>query len=235
MFRLRIHIHTRARHIPWDDVLRPGRSLLYSLLYQHDPRLAGRVHRSSGMAPFGYSAPTFPGAARIRGVYAAGGDGWWDVGTTSRDIAAAWVAGLVTNPLLNWGGVAIKVVGVFVTTPPVWDGGAVVWRTTTPVCVRTTTAQGSKPLLPGDGSYLPALRASLRTRARSVGVPLVAAPQLHVLHVGGRRSYPVSGSDTPRVGCPLAVRIAAPPQLLSVLWCTGIGQQTGAGFGWVGG
>lgn len=33
MWRLRVHLHTRARQIPWDDVLRPGRSLIYSWLY----------------------------------------------------------------------------------------------------------------------------------------------------------------------------------------------------------
>lgn len=230
--RIRIRVHTRAKEIPWEEWLRPGRSLLYSWLHKQNPVLADTLHRSPQMAPFGYSAPMFPTAGRRPGVYAAGGDGYWEIGTTHRGMAEAWLQTLETKPLLNWGGVALTVTGWQVMHPPAAIGkGRVTWSTATPVVVRTTSRQGSRSLEPDDPSYLPALRASLRTRSRSIGLP--DQPKLYLRSTGPRRQLLVSGTSTPRVGHPLTVELVADPLLLAAVWCTGVGQQTGAGCGWV--
>lgn len=230
-WRLRVRVHTRAREIPWDDLLRPGRSLIYSWLHRHNPQAAAEIHDGRGMAPFGYSYPTFPDAARREGVYAAGGHGWWDVGTTDARIARALAATLTAKPLVNWGGVALTVTGIDLVRPPVWPR-RVTWLTATPLVVRATKEQGSRCLLPDDPSWLPALRASLRSRARAAGVDGADA-NVWLRWAGGSRALGVSGSDVPRVGSVVRVQVQGSPGLLTVLWSTGLGQQTGAGFGWV--
>ena len=137
--RIRISIHTRAREIPWDEWLRPGRSLLYSWLHKQNPQLSSELHRSLRMAPFGYSAPMFPQAQPQPGVYAAGGHGVWEIGTIQRQVAKAWLQTLESKPLLNWGGVALTVTGWEVMRPPRRIGtGRVTFTTATPVVVRTT-------------------------------------------------------------------------------------------------
>ncbi|WP_330230319.1 hypothetical protein OHA40_30785 [Nocardia sp. NBC_00508] len=58
--RLRLTFHTGARELAWDDVLAPGRVLVYTLLKASAPELGAALHDSGygahGMAPFGYSA-----------------------------------------------------------------------------------------------------------------------------------------------------------------------------------
>lgn len=231
--RLRVAIHTRAREIPWDDVLRPGRSLVYSWLHKVAPALADEVHGGRSMAPFGYGYPTFPNVAPEPGRYAAGGDGWWEFGTYRPDIAHAVARFLAAKPLVNWGGVAVTVTGVAAARPPDHSGGRATWSTQTPVCVRTSRRENNRCVLPREAGHLALLRASARRRATDTGIPIEGDPQVWVHSAGSRRSYLVSGSDTPRIGAPLTVSVVAPPRLLDVLWAVGIGQQTGAGFGWV--
>ncbi|MET7802803.1 hypothetical protein, partial [Streptomyces decoyicus] len=82
--RLRVHISTRAHEIPWDNVIAPGRGIIYSALKRQAPQLGATIHAQGWgphkMAPFGHSAPEFPRPQRIRGAYVAGGTGTLEFG-----------------------------------------------------------------------------------------------------------------------------------------------------------
>jgi len=92
--RLRIEVVTSATELPWPSVLAPGRSLAYDLLSRVERGLGQQIHENGWgqhrMAPFGFGAPLFPGAPRVRGKYAAGGRGFVEFGSPVPEIVEAW-------------------------------------------------------------------------------------------------------------------------------------------------
>ena len=163
--RLRVGVRTRAAGIPWREVLRPGRGIVYDVLAQTAPELGTRLHeRGWGpyrMAPFGHSAPRFPGARGRRGEYPAGGDGVVEFASPLPEVVHALAAGLSERAVLDWGGVALQVQRVVPVFAPLFSEGTAQLRAVTPVIVKGppgrevdgTRQRSQRWLLPGEPEW----------------------------------------------------------------------------------
>ncbi|MEU6225939.1 CRISPR-associated endoribonuclease Cas6 [Streptomyces sp. NPDC047042] len=245
--RLRLEINTRAREIPWGDVLAPGRGIIYDALYRTAPELAEKIHENGwgpyGIAPFGHSAPMFPNARRVRGKYAVGGTGYLEFGSPLPELVQALALDFM-NPartLLDWGGIALQVGSVTVQQPPKFTSGRARLRTASPL--HLSEYERPKPggehtpvraLLPEDPAYPVALERNLNRRAETFG----HAPDIRlegITWIGPRHPFRVTGRghSGQRTGAPVEVEVSGGAGALAALWSAGLGQQTGAGFGWV--
>ncbi|MGW7055124.1 CRISPR-associated endoribonuclease Cas6 [Streptomyces sp. NPDC054887] len=245
--RLRMEISTRARDIPWGNVLAPGRGVVYDALRRSAPALAEKIHENGwgpyGMAPFGHSAPMFPQARRIRGKYAAGGRGFVEFGSPVPELVQALAVDFISpaHQVQDWGGVAFNVQSVTVHQPPAFADGRARLRTATPVFLanyqRPEGSAGHSPLpalLPTDAAYPVALERNLNRRAETFGQPADIA-LTGITWFGPQRSFRVTGQghSGQRTGAPVEIELTGSPAALAALWSAGLGQQTGAGFGWV--
>ncbi|MFG3116741.1 CRISPR-associated endoribonuclease Cas6 [Streptomyces sp. NPDC048197] len=249
--RLRVHISTRAHEIPWDNVIAPGRGIIYSALKRQAPQLGATIHAQGWgphkMAPFGHSAPEFPRPQRVRGAYVAGGTGTLEFGSPLPELIDALERDLQMIPILDWGGIALNVEHVTRIAPPAFGAGRTRLRTTNPVTIKAEAARApdgelirGRWLLPGDPGFDVALGHSLRRRCETFGHGSV---QLQgITWIGPKRSFSVvgHGSDSPtnvkrgkKTGAPVEVDLSGTPSALQALWSTGIGGATSAGFGWV--
>lgn len=240
--RVRVHVYTAAASIPWPELHRPGRSLVYSLLRQQAAGLAEQLHGDGwrrGMVPFGFCPPVFPEAARTSGVYAAGGAGWLEIGTPVTEVARAVAEGLEgrVGGYIDWGGVALRVNSAEVVDPPAeLASGQVVWRTSTPVCVKAhDNRQGeTRWLMPEDGGWLGRVGANARRKAETLGLRTRVTVQ-QVLWSGNPRMHVVaSGGDGAKRGALAEVKVVGDPDALRALWCWGLGEANTAGMGWIG-
>jgi len=245
--RLRIQICTRAREIPWGNVLAPGRGIVHDALRRNAPALAEEIHESGWgphrIAPFGYSAPMFPNAPRLRRKYAAGGAGYLEFGSPLPELVQALALDFM-NParsLLDWGGVALQVGSVTVQQPPSFTTGRARLRTASPLHLvehRRPEPGGERlpdrTLLPDDAAFPVALERNLNRRAETFGHAADVCLE-GITWFGPRRSFRVTGKghSGSRVGAPVEVELTGSAGALSALWSAGLGQQTGAGFGWV--
>jgi len=239
--RLRLHIRTSADRLPWAEVLRPGRGLCYQLLADGDPPLGTRLHEKGwgpyGMVPFGYSAPRFPAAKKLRGVYAVGGAGILELGSPLLAVIEAWAKALAGRSLLDWGGVALHIEGVEPVESPPFASGFARFRAATPVVmkgsgrdVHGTRTSRQAWLLPGEPEFDAYFARNLRRKAETLGVdPEVSLER--VTWIGAKRSFAVS--DGMKVGAPVEVEVRGAPETLQAIWSWGLGQANAAGFGWV--
>lgn len=238
--RLRIEVTTRAPVIPWDDVLRPGRGVVYHLLDRSWPELAGRLHGQGfgrhRMVPFGYGAPVFPGARPRRGQYAAGGGGTWELGSPIPGVASAAMEALAGQAMLGWAGIPLRVGRMTLMAPPPFDSGRAEFRTCTPVVVRALVPARAgvdrrrADLLPYEDGFVAAFEHNLRHKAETLDLePDIAVERL--TWVGAKRSFAVK--EGRQVGAPIGVELRGSPVLLRALWCWGLGQANSAGFGWI--
>ncbi|HEY9390504.1 MAG TPA: CRISPR-associated endoribonuclease Cas6 [Mycobacteriales bacterium] len=239
--RLRIELTTRATVIPWDDVLRPGRGVIYHLLGRSAPMVAGRLHEQGWgphrMVPFGYGAPVFPRARTRRGRYAAGGPGTWELGSPLPGMVDTWVEALSGQDILSWSGIPLRIRGLVPMAPPSFASGRAEFRTSTPVVTRapvlTRGGEGvrrSADLLPYEDGFIAAFTHNLRHKAETLGMePNITVER--VTWVGAKRSFAVK--DGRQVGAPLGVELRGSPALLRALWCWGLGHANSAGFGWI--
>jgi CRISPR-associated endoribonuclease Cas6 len=239
--RLRVGITTAATELPWKVVLEPGRSLAYDLLAEGAPQLGRRLHdhgsEPHGMVPFGHGAPFFPSAPRRRGVYAVGGRGVLELGSPLPEVVEAWALALKQRELIDWGGVALRIVGVAAVDPPDFAGRRARFRTVTPVVlkgsgrdeqgVRTTRQAWLLPLEPEFPIYF---EGNLRRKARTLGLDEDISLEL-ISWVGPKRSFAVGDGAKP--GAPVEVELAGSPETLRAVWSWGLGQANAAGFGWV--
>jgi len=236
--RIRVHVTTTARQIPWPDVHRPGRSIIYWLLGRADRELAARIHEHGwgphGLAPFGYCPPVFPDAPHTPGVYAAGGHGWFEVGTPIPAVARALATALTHTPTIRWGSVELAVSRLDLCTPPPGlDRGRIVWRTATPVVLKNGSPGSQTWILPGEHGWEGRLGLNLRRKAATLGLP-DDLTVLRLLWAGAKRAHVVaSGSDGKKHGARARVLLRGHPDVLRALWCWGLGEATSAGFGWV--
>lgn len=249
--RLRVHVKTRAKEIPWDQVIAPGRGIVYSALSRQVPQLGATVHDNGWgphrMAPFGYSAPEFPVRKRVRGSYVAGGAGTVEFGSPIEEIVEALAKDFSMIPILDWGGVALNIEAVTHLDPPAFASGRARFRTISPVAVKselmrapTGSRSGGTWILPGEAGFDVALSHSLRRKAETFGHGPVTLEA--ITWIGPQRSFSVvgHGSDTSstvhrgkKTGAPVEIEVSGPPVALQALWSCGIGGATSAGFGWV--
>lgn len=239
--RIRINVSTNASSIPWDEVQRPGRSLAYSLLAEHDPRLGEQLHDGGlgpyRMVPIGHSAPVFPQAPRRKGVYAVGGSGWLELGSPMPAVIEAFAKGLHSRALLDWGGVALHIHRVEAVEPPAFAAGHAIFRTIAPVVMKGSGRddQGVRAtrqawLLPYDAEFPAYFTQNLRHKAATLGLGDEIALEA-ITFVGAKRSFVVKNGS--KVGAPVEVRLVGEPAILRALWSWGLGQANPAGFGWI--
>jgi CRISPR-associated endoribonuclease Cas6 len=239
--RLRIEVTTSAEQVPWPSVLRPGRSVLYGLLASGAPALGCQLHGSGlgpyGMVPFGYGAPVFPQARRRRGIYAAGGHGFVEVGSPVGEVVQAWAAALSGRELIDWGGVALRIANVTSVDPPGFTAGTARFRTMTPVVMKGSgrDGEGGKAtrqawVLPAEPEFPQYFVGNLRRKAETLGLdPGIDLDA--ITWIGPKRSFAVSDGLKP--GAPVEVELRGAPATLRAIWSWGLGQANSAGFGWV--
>jgi CRISPR-associated endoribonuclease Cas6 len=239
--RLRIAISTLAKEIPWESVLKPGRSFAYTLLEKGAPELGARLHEKGwgtyGMVPFGHSAPVFPSAPRLTGKYAVGGTGWLELGSLMTEVIQGWALGLAGTQMIDWGGVALRVQGVSVVDSPP-PGGTVRFRTSNPVVMKGSgrVADGTRVtrqawVLPGDEEYGAYFAQNLRRKAETLGL----APEIELDRItwtGPKRSFAVK--DGHKSGAAVEVELSGAGEVLAAIRDWGLGQANSGGFGWVG-
>src|SRR5699024_3569861 len=104
--RLCLTVSTTATFLGWENVLRPGRGLIYELLFRGAPELGARLHErgwgETGMTPFGYGAPTFPEARRRHGKYTVGGSGTVEIGSPLPQVIEGMAKELTGQSVLDW-------------------------------------------------------------------------------------------------------------------------------------
>lgn len=239
--RLRVSVGTTATKLSWDEVQRPGRSLVYDLLRVGAPRLGEQFHSQGmapyGMVPFGHGAPVFPGSPRRRAEYAVGGPGWLEFGSPVPEVVEAFAKGMVDRPLIDWGGVALRVVRTELVEPPAFDAGRATFVTVTPVVMKGSGRDGEGVrmtrqawLLPQDTEFPAYFAQNLRRKAATLG--LGDDIQLDAITgVGPKRSFAVKGGK--KVGATVRVELSGDPAILRALWGWGLGQANAGGFGWI--
>jgi CRISPR-associated endoribonuclease Cas6 len=239
--RLQLYLSTMATSLPWEQVISPGRGVVYDLLARSAPELASRLHDHGwgpyGMVPLGYSPPVFPTASRRRGVYAVGGPGFLELGSPLPEAVEALARSLSESKVIDWGGVALRVEHVKVLEPPDFRSGHVRLRTATPVVMKGSgrDAQGVRTtrhawLLPHEPEFASYFSQNLRRKAMTMGL----SPDIElaaITWVGPRRSFAVRGGKRP--GAPIEVELVGDPEALRAVWSWGLGQLNSAGFGWV--
>ncbi|GGO95997.1 CRISPR-associated endoribonuclease Cas6 [Wenjunlia tyrosinilytica] len=238
--------HTGARELGWDEVLAPGRALCYGLLERGVPVLGARLHAAGwgphGMVPFGYGAPVFPAARRRRGVYVADGPGVVELGNPLLEVVEGWAAALAAVPVLAWGATAFILDKVEAVKAPPFPAGQAVFRTATPVVMKSSGRDESWVrtrrqawCLPGEPEWDAYIQANLRRKAETLGVdPDVTLEG--VSWVGPKRSFAVAGSGGARgkkPGACVEVALSGAPQTLSALHSWGLGQANSTGMGWI--
>jgi CRISPR-associated endoribonuclease Cas6 len=243
--RLRVEVVTRATELPWAQVLDPGRGLAYRWLSIVDSGLGRRLHEGGwqphGMVPFGHGAPVFPGAARQRGRYAAGGAGVVEFGSPLPEVVEAWARALRGQELLDWGGVAMRITRVTAVEPPEFTTGRARMRTQTPVVMKLGGAGAGAGgddvvsgrrvwVLPTEPEFPVCLQHNLDRKLETLGVPGKAVLEA-VTWVGPKRSFGVGSGAKP--GAPVEVELSGDPEALRAVWSWGLGQANPAGFGWV--
>lgn len=239
--RLRIEVTTSASELPWPEVLRPGRSLLYELLSRGAPELGEKLHAAGlgpyQMVPFGHGAPAFPAAPRRRGAYAVGGHGLVEIGSPVEEIIDGWTRGLAGRDLIDWGGTAFRIRKASVIEPPSFAGGRARLRTTTPVVMKGSGRDDSGArttrqawVLPGEPEFAPYFSGNLRRKAETLGLDPDVELEA-VTWVGPKRSFAVSSGLKP--GAAIEAELCGAPRTLQAIWSWGLGQANSAGFGWV--
>jgi CRISPR-associated endoribonuclease Cas6 len=239
--RLRIEVTTSAAEVPWREVLRPGRSLLYDLLAHGAPDLGQQLHEKGfglhGMVPFGHSAPLFPQSPRKRGAYVAGGRGFIEIGSPLLAVVEGWATALATRELLDWGGVALRMLNVVPLDPPEFASGRARLRTVTPVVMKGSgrNEDGVRQtrqawVLPAEPEFPAYFAQNLMRKAETLGLD----PDIEldaITWIGPKRSFAVSGGLKP--GAPVEAELRGSPEVLQAIWSWGLGQANSAGFGWV--
>ncbi|WP_418155848.1 CRISPR-associated endoribonuclease Cas6 [Actinoalloteichus caeruleus] len=242
--RLRATVTTTAPDIPWAEVLRPGRGIVYQMLGDNAPALGAELH-SAGfgphrLVPVGCGAPRFPRARRQRGRYAAGGEGTLEFGSPLPEVIEALAAGLAGARVLDWGGVALRVQNVVSVPAPEFSDGSARLATTTPVVVKGPPARDAagarlrsqRWLLPGEPEWDVFFVRNLRRKAETLGLdPEISLTE--VWRVGPKRSFAVGQGDTvgAKVGAAVGVTLVGSPDTLAAVWSWGLGAANIAGFG----
>jgi CRISPR-associated endoribonuclease Cas6 len=231
--KVRVVLQVRAEPgvLAWEQVLTPGRSLIYGALAAHSPELGRQLHDVGygpyRLRPFAFCPPTFPSTPRVPRVYAVGGRGSVAFGSPLLVVAEGVAKAVAGRQVLHWGSVGLEVRSVVAVDPPRFVTGQAEWHTATPVIVK-----GGHPdrfLLPGDPEWLEGLLGNLQRKAATLG--LDDAVEAELVWAGARRLFRVDGSA--RIGAPVTMRVLAAPETLAAIWSWGLGQGNSAGFGWI--
>ncbi|MEV5575460.1 CRISPR-associated endoribonuclease Cas6 [Spirillospora sp. NPDC052269] len=219
--------------------------MLYALLERGAPELAHALHENGwgphGLVPFGYGAPVFPAARRRKGVYATDGPGVLEFGSPLIAMVEGWAAALASVPVLAWGATAFIVDKVEPVEAPRFETGKAIFRTVTPVVMKSSgrdasgdRARRSAWCLPGEPEWDVYMQNNLRRKAATLGLDPEVTLE-HVGWVGRKRSFAVgSAGGGKKPGACVEVMVSGAPETLSALHSWGLGQANSAGMGWIG-
>lgn len=238
--RIDVRLWTRAQTLPWDDLLRPGRDIIYQLLEETAPEMGRQLHqqqwRGQRRVPFNYSMPRFPDSPRKRGQYTSKGPGVWSLSSPFPEIGEALWEGLVKrmsrNPMLDWNGTALHLSGIDTPRQLKLHTDTVQMRTSTPVMSRN--GQG-RWLNHDDPEFAGQVQDNLEGKAKLLGLD---TPQLtRIDRIGPRKGYTISSASAdPRIhsqGNLMDATLTGSPEVLSAICDWGLGTRNTVGFGWV--
>jgi CRISPR-associated endoribonuclease Cas6 len=231
--RLRLQIDTAVAELPWGDVHRPGRGVVYAALEHHAPALGRQLHDHGiglGVRPFCFAPPTFPNAPRRRGVYMVGGRGSVIFASPLPEVIEALTANLATSQKLDWGDHQFDVVDMDVEHPPAFASGVATFTTVTPVVVKAY--RSDRFLTPKDDGFTSRLRQVSVRKLDALGLPSTDFG-VEVGWTGSVRQFRTSRRGSTRVGCRLDAKVSGAPEALSALRDAGLGHDSPAGFGMV--
>ncbi|MFS0697985.1 CRISPR-associated endoribonuclease Cas6 [Streptomyces nitrosporeus] len=146
-------------------------------------------------------------------------------------------------PVIAWGPTAFIIDKVEVVEPPSFSSGRAVFRTATPVVMKSsgrdeagvrTTRQAW--CLPGEAEWDVYVEGNLRRKAESLGLDQDLSLDA-VTWVGPKRSFMVSstnGRGGKKPGACVEVAVSGAPRTLVALHSWGLGQANSAGMGWIG-
>jgi CRISPR-associated endoribonuclease Cas6 len=238
--RLVCEVSTRADHLPWDNLIKPGRGIVYGALRAADPALADRLHEHGWgrwrMAPFGYGAPTFPRARRTRGVYTVAGPGRVEIGSPVTEILHAIADGLAGQKMWDWGGTALHVRNISAVFPPRYTERIARFRAQAVLLKGSNRdedgayARTQHWLLPGEPEWPVYFERNLRRKAETLDLdPAVSLEQ--VTWIGPKRSMGVGKGRNVCAG--VEVVVSGPPATLQAIGDWSLGVNGSAGFGWI--
>ncbi|WP_221198196.1 CRISPR-associated endoribonuclease Cas6 [Streptomyces sp. CEV 2-1] len=146
-------------------------------------------------------------------------------------------------PVIAWGPTAFIVDKVDLVEQPSFSSGRAVFRTTTPVVMKSSGKDDSGVrtsrqawCLPGEPEWDVYVEGNLRRKAESLGLDGELSLDA-VTWIGPKRSFTVSsanGRGGRKPGACVEVAVSGPPQTLTALQSWGLGQANSAGMGWIG-
>ncbi|WP_030225710.1 CRISPR-associated endoribonuclease Cas6 [Actinoalloteichus caeruleus] len=241
--RVRLQLSSQATRIPWDQVLRPGRGVIYHLLEATAPELGARLHESNDPMPAGHGAPVFPNAPRVPRTYAVRGLGYLELGSPLPGLAESWHEELTRRKVLDWGGTALHIEGADLLAPPAFDAGVADFATETPVVLRLLPPDsprtaggevGRRPSLPNvlpyEEGFAEALLHNLRRKLDTLKLDSDIKLS-EVTPTGPKRSFAIGRGR--QAGATVRVRVHGEPDSLRALWAWGLGARNSGGFGWI--
>ncbi|WP_243722923.1 CRISPR-associated endoribonuclease Cas6 [Actinomadura sp. 7K507] len=157
-------------------------------------------------------------------------------------VAEGWAAALASTPVLAWGATAFIVDKIEPLEAPTFSSGKAVFRTVTPVVMKSSGRAGSGDratrqawCLPGEPEWDVYMQGNLRRKAVTLGLDPEVALE-NVGWVGPKRSFAVgSGVKGKKPGACVEVMVSGEPETLSALHSWGLGQANSTGMGWIGG
>lgn len=231
--RLHVQIHADVGELPWQDVHRPGRGLVYAALERHAPDLGRKLHEHGielGVRPFCFAPPRFPSAPRRRGIYMVGGEGAVVFSSPLPEVVEALAADLAASQTLDWGEHRFDIADLEVEHPRAFGSGAATFTSVTPVVVKAH--RSDRFLTPHDERFVERLRQVSVRKLDALGLPS-ADFGVEVGWTGSVRQFRTSRRGSTRVGCRVDAKVSGAPEALGAMRDAGLGQDCPAGFGMV--
>jgi CRISPR-associated endoribonuclease Cas6 len=211
---------------------------VYRTLQRADPHLATWLHdarnRQNGYQVFCFSW-LMPRSWRAtpQGLSITGPTVDWEFGSPLAAVAQTLEAGLRAAGGLRVGSLWLDLAEI-VDQRPRWPAAPVEFAALTPVVLTRPVPQRPPDyVVAGDADFVPALCANIAHRAE----PFLAPSERDGVHVelatrrAAVRTKLVRYADQDIRGSMATLRIHARPPLLAFLYCGGLGEKTGMGFG----
>ncbi|WP_280433432.1 CRISPR-associated endoribonuclease Cas6 [Nocardia brasiliensis] len=175
-------------------------------------------------------------------MYAAGGPGILELGSPLPQVIEAWAEALTSMPVIAWGPTAFIIDKVEVIEPSTFASGRAVFRTSTPVVMKSSGKDDSGTrttrqawCLPGEPEWDVYVEGNLRRKAETLGLDRNVTLE-GVRWVGPKRSFAVGTTRGPggkKPGACVEVEVSGDPVTLQAVHSWGLGQANSAGMGWI--
>lgn len=266
--RVRVRLNVAKNgSLSFDALHAPGRAMAYAAVGSKlGADRKAELHEGGEalyhLRPFGFGPPTFPIAKRVKGRWAVGGDGFWEIGSPHHDLVWAFATWLKEQRTITWAGVSMDVVGIEAPTVPEYPEGFGSFTTVSPTVVKDAATAGSaarreardegdprrylNPYRDGHGrddgtvderavrAERVAFEDGLNRNARKKTETLGLESDLRLSVIEVISSHTRRIGDGVRVGARIVVDAVGAPEALVMLWAWGLGESNSAGFGWIG-